>query len=121
MILTVLGYGTIPAILALVIVLVPLFSSVSNPAIVCDPQKREIISRQFFITICGLLIYYMGLVFLALNPDTVPILKQVIYIATSTAKYLFSYVASQSVETLILWGILIGLFGVVGYYLGRNK
>lgn len=120
MILTVLGYGSVPAVLALAIVLVPLFSRVINPAIVSNPYKREIIGRQIFITIVGLLIYYLGLIFLALNPDTVPILNQVISIANSTAKYLFSYVASQSSEAIIFWGIIIVLCGAVGYYLGRN-
>lgn len=120
MLLTVLGYGSIPAILALVIGLVSLFSIAGNSAIIPGPYQKTFLGRGIIRSIGGLLIYYMGLTFLALDPDTVPALNQVICITNSTAKYLFSYAASQSIETLISWGIIIVLCGAFGYYLGSN-
>lgn len=121
MFLTVLGYGSIPGLLAFVIGLSLLFSSVRTSSTVPEPYQREFLGRGILISIGGLLLYFICLIVLALDPDTLPVLHQIIQVISSAVKNLYSYIVSQSIETLILWGFVIVLLFVVGYYLGSQK
>ncbi len=118
MVYVILGYGSIMALIALVIGWALMYPTIKSSPIA---SYRQVLIRNGIIrTMGGLVIYYISLTFLALNPDTVPVLNKIVTALTHVGSSVITYMANQSLYDLLLWVLMVFLGGMVGWLMGRG-